>query len=1542
MINGFQLSPQQTRLWSFREGEKLPYLSQCAVSIRGPLDVGRLRAALATLVERHEILRTSFRCLPGMTIPLQIVEEGGAPVVREADLRDLAPAARRERISSLLREQSQGDAVFEVVSAAVEPGEHLLLVRLSGLCGDAAALRNLVADLARVYAAGPEEALDDEVVQYVNLADWQNELLESEERAPGRDYWRQQEISIPRAPLPMEAEPGAEPLFRPDSIAVNLGTNLAAGAAEVALRCGVPTWAVLHACWQVLLWRLTGEPDLVVATAFDGRRYVELKDAVGLLARFLPLRQRLAADLSFEDLVRRTGEQANDHHIWQEYFSWDQAVRAEGEPAPRFAPFAFEVVEAPEVCSGGGLDFEITHQFSCTEPFTLKLVVRPESDPGEIEIHFDSARLSRSDGEKMAGRLRSALADAIRHSAGAIGDLDVLDDTDREWLSPSLDVRAMEAPRELCIHDLFERCAQASPEALAVLYEGERVSYGELDRRANRVAGMLRDLGIGPEQRVGLCAERSVEMLAGILGVLKAGAAYVPLDPTYPPERLAFLIEDSRTEIILAREQQLPVLNDSRARVLSLDRAAADGEAAPSPFRVAVPENLAYMIYTSGSTGRPKGVQVSHRNLVQSTLTRNRYYDEPGRQLLLTSFSFDTSVAAIFGTLCFGGTLVLPPEGAQREPRWLARFIAEQRVTAFIGLPSVYRLLLQEAVPGQLDSLRTAVVAGEACLPELVSRHQEDLPGTRLCNEYGPTEGTVWCTVFDCTAVGEAQRTVPIGRAIDGAEIYLLHSRLGPVPTGVPGELFLGGPCLTRGYLDRPGLTAERFLPSPFGRETGARLYRTGDLAWRRPDGEIEFLGRTDEQVKIRGYRVELGEIEALLRAHPAVGQAAVVVREESPGNPQLVAFLVPGEQSALPEGTRRPDALVEEARRLLREHVPDYMIPSSWHVLDAMPLTANGKVDRRALEQMQSLRAVTKEHVAPRNPIEEVIAGIWGEVLRLNAVSVTADFFELGGHSLIATQVMSRVREAFQVDLPVRSLFRSPTVAGLAETLAESLGEGKPGWSPGGPPIRPVARDGVLPLSFAQQRLWLVQQLDFASPDYNVPSAVRLHGSLDVAVLRRSLDEEVRRHEILRTVFPVVHGQPVQLVKPPAPGAFPLLDLSAIPLSSQGAEVARLGREEAHRPFNLEAGPLLRASLLRLGEEEHVALLTMHHIVSDAWSTGVLIRELTAHYEAFAQGLQSSLPALPVQYADFASWQREWLQGEALEAQLAYWRRQLGGGLPRVDLPADRPRPPVRSSRGGKLPLVLSEDLSAALRQLAQREGVTLYMVLLAGFQVLLHALVEQDDLVVGTNVANRNRLETEGLIGFFINQLVLRTDLSGNPSFRELLARVREVSLAAYAQQDLPFERIVEELQPERDPSRPLLFQVKIELLNAPMSPLRLPGLTVSPFEIDRKVVRYDLHLTLSDLAGGIRGTALYSADLFDEDTIARMMEAFTAILSTAVAAPETCLGELERGIVEEERRLRSTRRQQRKRQNLDGLKQAQRHTVPLGPAAEPAVTE
>ncbi len=1027
---------------------------------------------------------------------------------------------------------------------------------------------------------------------------------------------------------------------------------------------------------------------------------------------------------------------------------------------------------------------------------------------------------------------------------------------------------------------------------MAVVFEGEQLTYRELNRRANQLAHYLHSLGVGPEVLVGICVERSFEMIVGILGVLKAGGAYVPLDPTYPKERLAFMLEDSSVPVLLTQEKLVEKLPTHSARVICLD---SDWEeiafhSSNNSSSGVKPENLAYVIYTSGSTGKPKGVLIEHRSLVNYTTAVSAEYgiEECDRVLQFASISFDASAEEIYTGLTSGATLVLRTDSLLDSVGVFLQKCSDFKIT-ILALPTAYwhelsAILSQEQFVFP-PSIRLVSIGGEKALSEKLKSWIERVgQQVRLVNVYGPTEATVGTTICELSAAEATLKELPIGRPIANVETYILYRNGQPVPIGVAGELHIGGAGLARGYLNRPDLTAERFLCNPFSDSPSERLYKTGDLVRYLPDGNIEYLGRIDDQVKIRGFRIEPGEIEAVLSQHPGVRETAVIARDFVTGDKQLVAYVVPHQQ---------PAPAISDLRRFLKDQLPDYMVPGAFVMLDALPLTPNGKVDRRALPAPDPIQfQLQNNFVASRTPIEEILAGIWAQVLGLQRVGIFDNFFELGGHSLKATQVISRVRQTFQVELPLRSLFASPTIAGLALSLEsarrEALGLQVP-------PIQSVSRNQDLPLSFAQQRLWFLDRLVPNSSLYNVPEAFRLSGNLNVAALERSLDVLVKRHEIFRTTFTVADGFPVLAIAPKANFTLPVVDLRELPEGEREAKALKLVTEAAGEPFHLEVGPLLRCQLFQLNEEEYIFLVAMHHIITDGWSIGVFFRELTALYEAFSAGATSPLKELPVQYADFAVWQQQWLLGETIDGQLAYWKQQLAGAPAVLNLPTDRLRPSEQTFRGAIQPFSLPRPLSKALLALSHRQSATLFMTLLAAFQTLLSRLSGQDDILVGSPIANRHLAEIEGLIGFFVNTLVLRTDLGGNPTFEELLGRVREVALGAYAHQDLPFEQLVEALQPTRDLSHTPLFQVMFALDDALVPSVELPDLTVSPQAVETGTAKFDLTLSMENTASGLMGVWEYNTDIFDEATIARMAGHFQTLLEAIAANPKHKISEL-----------------------------------------------
>jgi len=1060
---------------------------------------------------------------------------------------------------------------------------------------------------------------------------------------------------------------------------------------------------------------------------------------------------------------------------------------------------------------------------------------------------------------------------------------------------PSLPPSAAPRGGEDSVHQLFEAQVGRTPDAVGVAFDGGTLSYRELNRRSNRLARRLRGLGATTDVLVPILMERAPEMVIAILGALKAGAAFLPLQAADPRQRLAFMLAEARSPVILTQERLAGRLPSGVGRVLTIDRSAGEGDReCDADLGLPVhPASVAYAIYTSGSTGTPKAVLVPHAAIRNHMLwMQERFPLGPEDGVVQkTPFTFDAAVWEFFAPLLAGARLILAPQGAHQDPASLARLIADEGATILQMVPTGLRAVLDVSGIERCRTLKRIFSGGEVLTPELVERALERLRA-ELVNLYGPTEACIDSTFWVCE---RGRTTVPIGRPIANARAYVLDRRLQPCAAGVAGELYIAGTGLARGYLDRSDLTADRFLPVPFGGESSGRIYATGDRARRLTDGSLEFLGRLDDQVKVRGYRIEPGEVEAMLNRHAAIRESVVVARPDAHGDAILAAYLVLRKEDGLPAEPLPVDALRDDLRRAL----PDHMVPSAFVVLDELPTTASGKIDRHGLPAPGGLRPdLAAPLIGPRTEDERLLADLWAQVLHLDRVGVRDNFFDLGGHSLVATQVISRVRERFRVELPLRALFEAPTVEGLAAHLAAARREGRP---PASQPV-PAPADRERPLSFAQQRLWFLDQLEPGNPFYNTPSTLRLRGRLVVPALAASLDEIVRRHEVLRAAFPGVDGRPVAVVTPELRLEMPVEDLSGLPAAERWSEALRRARQEAQTPFDLATGPLLRARLLRLEPQDHVLLLTFHHIVTDGWSEGVLSRELGALYAAFREGRPSPLPTLPIQYADFAAWQRRWLRGETLETQLGYWRQALAGAPVVLDLPTDRPRPPAPSHRGARCRLDLPERLSEALQTLGRGEGATPFMTVLAAFMVLLQRYSGQDDILIGTPIANRNRLEIEGMIGFFVNTLVVRADLSGDPTFREALRRVREAALGAYAHQDLPFEKLVEELHPPRDLSRSALFQVMVA--HATESSFRLEGLSVESVDIDDGISQFDLTLDVDDSRPRVTCSLEYSADLFDGRSAHRMLLRLETLLGGIAADPDLRLSHLPL-LPEEERR-------------------------------------
>jgi amino acid adenylation domain-containing protein len=1838
-----RLSFAQERMWFLHQldPESSAYNISSALHARGYLDLVAFSRSLAEIVRRHEALRTVFTLEAGQ--PRQRILPEAPPVFTIVDLATLPEKARSEERDRLAQAEASRPfdlargPLLRILLVRLGPAEQRTVFTLHHIVADGWSVAVMIREFAafyRAFASGGPSPLPELPVQYADYSEWQRGWLCGEALERELAHWRQTLAGAPALiELPTDHPRPAVQRFH-GRILFDAVDAEGTGRFQALCRSeGVTLFMGLLAAFQALLSRHGAGTDLVVGTPVAGRDRVELEGLIGLFLNTLPLRSDLKGDPDVRELLARTRRVTLAAFSHQDLPFGRLVEELVSERNLGHAPI-YQVLLVLQNASGEKLDLpgiEVELVRLQEEGVKLDLSLSVEEERGGLVLRwpynidlFDAATVAR-----LSRRLQVLMAAMADETDRRLSELDLLTREESQQLLEWNDTIAMYA-QEPCLHELVEAQVACTPDRLAVTFAGRSLTYRGLNVAAERLARRLRRLGVGPEILVGVCAERSLEMVVALLAILKAGGAYLPLDPEYPAERLRFMLEDARVPVVLLQESVRGVLPPHSAALVSLDGLVEEsGEGADSDAKQengASPGHLAYVIYTSGSTGRPKGAMNSHRGIVNRLLWMQERYGLTGddRVLQKTPFSFDVSVWEFFWPLLTGARLVMARPGGHRDSAYLVETVVTDKITTLHFVPSMLQVFLEASGVERCTGLRRVLCSGEALPQELERRASARLPKAELHNLYGPTEAAVDVTSWACEP-GDARVGVPIGRPVANTRIHVVDGGLRLVPMGVPGELLIGGVQVGRGYLARPDLTAERFIPDPFSGEAGLRLYRTGDLVRLLPDGVLDFLGRIDHQVKVRGLRIELGEIEAALAALPAVREAVVMARSEGGalGAVNLVAYIT------LRQGEAEPAP--EEVRRALAQSLPEYMIPSALIVLDAMPLTASGKVDRKALPAPDRATASAIAWEAPRNPLERDLAQLWSEVLdsvEEGAIGIHDSFFELGGNSITGAIFINRLQERLGEIVHVVTLFDAPTLARLAERLAaeypravrriwgaatleaygisterqvrqvdeEVLAEvarllperrpgpaglknpraifvlspprsgstllrvmlgGHPGmfappelellhfatllerrdaftgrdafrleglpravmearscdaieaqelvtgwedsglttreayrriqewiggrllvdktptyaWSPGalreaevafdsplyihllrhpygmihsfeearveqvffhadvpfdrqvlaeagwvlahrnileflagvpgerrltvlfedlvrepeselrcicdfvgigyhpdmaepyrrqkdrmtdglhresrmlgdvkfhrhsgvdsttadrwrgwvqeeflGEPARalaaslgyqtePAGREAwtviprrstssePLPLSFSQERMWFLHQLDPGSSVYNICGAVRLQGVLDAAVLERCFAEVVRRHEALRTTFAIVDGQPMQKIDPPSGPALPLVDLSALPADARADRVLRLAEEERSRPFDLLRGPVCRFTLVRLDPGDHAVLLTIHHASSDGWSLGLLVRELTALYETFAAGEASPLPELPIQYADFALWQRSTLQGETLDFELDWWRNRLAGELPPLRVPSDRRRSSVRGFKAEALGLELPPDLVRGLQELAQRSAASLYMILLAAWKGLLARLTGEEDVIIGAPTASRTRPELENLIGFFLNTLVLRTDLSGDPTFREALTRVRETTLGAFAHQDIPLQMVLQAAQPDREWAQTTPFQVMFLLQNLPPRQVSVPGMTFSPLEAGREIqdlgtAIFEVGLMLVEAEeGGLGAHVTYNGLLFDPSTMARLLERYRRILAATVADP------------------------------------------------------
>ncbi|HEX2190629.1 MAG TPA: amino acid adenylation domain-containing protein, partial [Longimicrobiaceae bacterium] len=1486
------LSFAQERLWFIDRMEpgSAVYNIPVAWRLEGALDEAVLERALGEIVRRHETLRTVFAEADGA--PVQVIAPFGAFSLPVEDLSALSGADREAAVARRAGEEARrafdlsAGPLFRAALLRLGAEEHVLLLTVHHIVGDGWSMGVLYRELSALYEAyreGRESPLPELGVQYADYAVWQRERLEGEALERQLAYWRERLAGAPELlELPTDHPRPAVQTSRGAREQIELPLGLLERLQALGRSEGATLNMVLLGAFQVLLSKYSGSEDVVVGSPVAGRTRKEAEGLIGFFVNTVVLRTDLSGDPSFREVLRRAREATLGAHEHQEVPFEKLVAELRPERSLSHSPL-FQVMFALQNAVDGGVALQGVEAGQVgaeleSAKFDLFLTFKATAQGLRGGLNYSTDLFERGTVVRMLGHLARVLEQVAADADVRLSRLELVGRAERALVLEAWNRTERPYPRGVCIHELFEAQVRERPDAMALVWDGAELTYRELAARANRLAHHLVRRGVGPEARVGVLLERGVELIVSLLAVLKAGGCYVPLDPGFPAERLRLMLDDSGVRVLLSRSDLAGVVETGGLDVVHLDRAAGAiaSEPAEAPRGGATAENLAYIVYTSGSTGRPKGVMVGHRQVVQLVVETDYVRLRPGDHVAQASNAgFDALTFELWGAFLNGATLVGIPQDVLLSPSALRETLREERVTTIFLTTALVNQLSHEE-PDIFAPVREVLFGGQAVDADSVRRLLKAGRPERLLHMYGPTETTTFCLYEEVEDVAEDALTVPLGHATGNQRIYLLDGALNPVPRGVPGEAYVGGAGVSRGYLDRPGLTAERFVPDPFSGEPGARMYRTGDRLRWRGERKLEFVGRLDEQVKIRGFRIEPGEVESALSAHPAVREARVVVREDVPGEKRLVAYVV-GEVEA------------EEVRAFLRGSLPEYMLPAAFVFLDALPLTPNGKVDRKALPAPE-LASAEEKYVAPRTPVEEVLAGIWAEVLRLERVGVEDGFFDLGGHSLLATRVVSRVREVFGVELPLRALFEGPTVAEMAGRVEEM----RRAELPVPPPVAPVERTGALPLSFAQERLWLVDRVEGAGALYNVPVVRRLAGALDVEALRGALAGIVRRHEALRTVFREVEGSLRQVIVPFAGFEVPLEDLSGLDEPEREAEAGRRAAEDAARPFDLAAGPVIRARLLRLGEEEHVLLLCVHHVASDGWSMDVLLHELNVLYGAFREQRESPLPEPAVQYADYAVWQRRHLSGDALEPHLAYWRETLAGAPELLALPTDFPRPAERTHRGAHERAELPAALLERLRALGRGEGATLFMVLLGAFQALLSRYGAGEDIVVGSPIAGRTRRELEGLIGYFANTLVLRTELGGDPAFREVLRRVRAATLGAYEHQDVPFDRLVAELRPGRSLSHSPLFQVTFTLQDGELSRWSLPGLRVSAARTEAQA-KFDLLLSMEATPGGLRAGLTYATDLFERDTIRRMLGHLERVLEEVARDADVRLSEL-----------------------------------------------
>lgn len=1477
----------QKRLWLLDQlyPQSFSYNVPYVLRLKGPLHIEAMKNSLQELVKRHESLRTSF-----IYEDEKIVQTIAKSLVLDIACVDLSHLAEGEKAEESMRQMTIAAQIpFSLATGPliraqllrITSTDHYLFLNFHHIITDGWSETIFFKELQLLYRRFVTRDISIQLpelpLQYADYTLWQYDWLKGEVFDTQLAYWTNQlRGELPVLALPYDHPRPASKTYNGARLDFSFSHTLLQALKYLSRQEDASLYMVMLAAFNILLYRYTRQDDILVAAPIANRNRREWEAVLGFFANTIILRTDLSGNPSFRDILRRVRTITLDAYAHQD-IPFEQLVEKLSPDRDLSMNPIFQIMlnlyEAPEDIQFEGMVAEFIDLDNRTAKFDLEVGIVEKADGLHGELEYSTDLFDEMTMKRLIEHYRVVLAAMVQDPNQAIDSFDLLTEEEQhqflEWNATDTSY-----PENLCLHHLFEQQVIQSPDERAVIFANQSLTYRELNRHANGLAKLLREHNVGPEICVGVCIPRSLEMVVAVLGILKAGGAYVPLDPQYPQERLQYIVDDAHITLVLTKNQLSEHIGGVALQHIHLDQIWDKLELIDESIDACTPDNLLYLIYTSGSTGKPKGVALTHRPLVNLIAWQEKkwIHAKKVRCLQFSSLSFDLSCFEFFTTFATGSTLIIPEDEVRDNPERLLHLLIDQKVERacfpYVGLQQIAEVAVQSNISAMV--LKEIVVSGEQLhlSPQIVSL-LERLDACVLHNHYGPSETHV-VTTYPILRGQERQVLPPIGHPIANTQLYVLDSQLHPVPIGVQGELYIAGISLARSYTNYPNITGERFIPNPFSSEPGARMYRSGDLVRYLPDGDIQFFGRLDHQVKIRGFRVEPGEIEATLQLYPGVTKATVIARKYAPSFTYLTAYYVADQE--IPGS---------ELRAYLLTRLPEYMVPTLYMQIEAMPLTPSGKINRLAFPVPERKPSDPATWAAPATPVEQQVADIWSKVLGLAHIGRDDQFFQLGGHSLVATQIIARIRNSWKVEVPLRLIFEAPVLKDFAHQIEQSFA----------PTARHIIqaprllRQGPNLLSFAQERLWFFDQLKPGDPAYNLDYAVHIKGALNVAMLEWSLNGVIHRHEVLRTRFQTVNSRPEQIIVPDLFIPLALVDMQRFPDAERMPQALQLAVQVVQQPFDLSQGPLIRALVYQIAEQEFLLVAAMHHIISDGWSMNLFSRELFDLYESRRTATTPVLAGLPIQYADFARWQREWLAGDVLQEQLSFWKQQLRGPLLSTNLPLDYPRPPVQSHQGSQVSFTLSNLLTGKIHRLCEQEGISPYMVLLAVFGTLLYRYTGQEDLLIGTPIANRNRQEIEGLIGFFVNTLVLRIQVVKSMTWKELLYRVKQVALDAYAHQDIPFEKVVEEIQPERDLSTSPLFQIMFNMQNTPRFHQRHGMLSITPLTLDCKASVFDLSMSLEEIDDMLFGTVEYCTDLFREDTIHRLIGHYEMLLTSLV---------------------------------------------------------